>query len=246
MLNMRSGARAWGWCLPTIALVLSSTPFLQAEPVGSPSSILRKGKWAMGLGTSVVPTRAFEGDGEAFMYQIGHFRGYGLTDWLSVYGKIGGAYVEVDDPTIKKTNDSSTKNSFGTNVLSSVQVKAKLFEHKRLRWEWDGSLQYVDIRARHKEKNEGRWHEWQFATSVAKAIGPLKPYVGVKYATVDFTFRVREEGRLLRQGTYEEEGPVGFFFGSDWYLGQYEDIVINVEASSLNGTEVGIAISYTF
>ncbi|MBI3330860.1 MAG: hypothetical protein HYZ96_01960 [Candidatus Omnitrophica bacterium] len=229
-----------------LLLALGQAPPLYAEAVGSPASILKKGKWAMGLGGGVAPERSLKGNAEALVYQFGHFRGYGLTDWLSVYGKIGLAYIAVDDPSIVKVSDRNSTNDFDANVLSSVQLKGKLFEHKRTGWEWDGSIQYVDMRKRHKGKNEGRWHQYQFATSLAKPFGPLKPYVGVQYSIVDFTFRVREQGTVLRQGRYEEDSPVGFFVGTDWYVGRSEDVILNVETSYLDGAEVNVAIAYTF
>lgn len=229
-----------------LLLALGQAPPLHAEAVGSPASVLKKGKWAMGLGGGVTPERSLKGSAEARVYQAGHFRGYGLTDWLSLYGKIGLASIEVDDPAIVKTSDPSSKNDFGLNILSSLQLKGKLFEHKRTGWEWDGSIQYVDMRRRHKGKNEGRWHQWQFATSVAKPLGRLTPYAGVQYSIVDFTYRVRENGNLVRQDKYEEDSPVGAFFGTDWSFGQSEDVVLNVETSYHDGAEVNVGIAYLF
>lgn len=229
-----------------MACILCRPPELVAEPVGSPSSILKKGQWAMGLGGGAVLDRKMSGDAKALVYHGGHFRGYGLTDGLSLYGKLGLAYLEADDASIKKANSSSTTNSFGRNLLSSVQLKGRLWQNAKKTWEWDGSIQYVDIRARRKGKNEARWQEWQFATSVAKAIGRLKPYVGVKYSMVDMRFRVRENGSLLTQGTYDEDAPVGFFLGTDYYVGEQEDVIVNVETSYLDGAEVAVSIAYTF
>ena len=228
-----------------LLLALGQAPPLHAEAVGSPASILKKGKWVMGLGGGFLE-RNLKGDAKAKVSQGGHFRGYGLTDWLSVYGKIGLGYLSVDDPSIVKTGDVLTTNDFDSNVLSSVQVKGKLFEHKKTGVEWDGSVQYVDLRKRHKGENEGRWHQWQLATGVAKSLGRLKPYAGVQYSIVDFTYRVREQGALLRQGTYEEEGHTGFFFGTDYTFGRSEDVILNIETSYLDGAEVNVALAYTF
>lgn len=231
--------------LLALFVMLCHAPDLSAEAVGSPAGILKKGKWVMGLGGGFLE-RNLKGDAKAKVSQGGHFRGYGLTDWLSVYGKIGLAYLSVDDPSIVKASEVLTTNDFDFNVLSSVQLKGRLFEHKKTGWEWDGSLRYVDMRKRHEGKNEGRWHQWQFATSVAKPLGPLKPYAGVQYSIVDFTYRVREHGSLLRQGTYEEEGRKGIFFGTDYYFGRSEDVILNVESSYVDGAEVNVAIAYTF
>ena len=236
----------WGTCLAA-AIVCHPAPAVRAEAVGSPASILKKGKWVLGLASSFVPSRSMKGDAKATVYGGGHARGYGLTDWLSVYGKIGGAFIEVDDPSITKKGDNpSTKNSFGGNLLTSLQVKTRLFEHKRTGVEWDGSLQYVDMRAGHNGKNEGRWHEWQFATSLARAFGRIKPYLGAKFSVVDFAYKVREEGVLLRHDKYEEDHPLGFFVGTDVSLGQHEDVILNVETGYVDGADIAVSLAYLF
>jgi len=225
---------------------LGAPPALDAESVGSPASILKKRQWAMGAGGGALLARKMKGDADVAVYQLGHFRGYGLTDWLSIYGKIGGASIKVDDPSIKRPTDSSTTHRFGLNVLSSVQLKGRIWQNAKQDWEWDGSVQYVDIRKRHTNRNEGRWHDWQFATSVAKSFGKLKPYLGVKYSMVNFTFKVRDQGTLIQQGKYKEDGPVGLFFGTDCYLGEEEDVVVNVESAYLDGAEVTVSVAHTF
>src|SRR3989338_2963447 len=85
----------WVLWLPVMALGAGS-PVAFAEPIGSPASILKKGKWMMGLAVSASPERALDG-GDATVYAVGHSRGYGLTDWLSLYGKIGGASPQGDE-----------------------------------------------------------------------------------------------------------------------------------------------------
>ena len=219
---------------------------LWAEAVGSPASILKKGKWVMNASGGALLDRALDGQAKATLWHLGHARGYGLTDWLSVYGKLGIARLEIDDPTIIKVNDASSSNSFGTNVFASVQLKTRLWQHLPTGFEWDGSLQYVDVRARHKGKNEGRWHEWQFASSVAKPFGPLKPYLGAKLSLVNVHYRIRQNGVLLTDGHYHENNPLGVFVGSDLSLGSSEDIVLNVETAYQDGLETNMAIQYIF
>ena len=153
---------------------------LDAAPVGSPASLLKKGKWTFGVQASALPSRTLKGGPTATVYQANHFRGYGLTDWLSVYGLIGGTYLAVDDSSITIPNQSNTTHSFGGNVILGGQLKVKAWENRAKTWEWDGSVQYIDILGRHKDKNLERWHEWQLATGTAKSFGRFKPYVGVK------------------------------------------------------------------
>jgi hypothetical protein len=223
-----------------------ATPWVGAEAVGSPASILKKGQWAMSASGGAAPNRTLHGDAEVRLYQGGHARGYGLTDWLSVYGKIGLAHLEVDDPTIIKLNQSSSTNSFGFNLFTEAQIKARLWQHVPTGFEWDGSLQYIDIRAGHKDKNEGRWHEWQFASSVAKPFGRVKPYLGAKLNLLRMFYKVRQNGAVVQQGHYREDHPIGMFIGSDVSLGSSEDVVLNVETSYQDGLETNLALQYVF
>jgi hypothetical protein len=235
-----------GLTMVILACGLCRTSEVYGEAVGSPASILKKGQWVMGLGGGGFLDRGLRGGAETTGYQLGHFRGYGLTDRLSFYGKIGGAYLEVDDASIKKVNELSSTHRFGAAVLVSVGLKARIWENAKKDWEWDGNLQYVDIRARHRNKNDGRWHEWLFATSVAKSFGRVKPYVGVQYSLLDFEYIVRQNGNFLTQGSYQGKGRVGALLGTDVYFGQFEDVIVNVETSYLNGPEVNVAVMYTF
>ena len=236
----------WSLFIGTTIAVLACAAELRAEAVGSPASILKKGKWVMGLGGGSVSDRDFKGSAQVSLLQGGHYRGFGLTDWLSLYGKVGAAYIEVDDPSIHRTNTRETTNNFEANLLTSVQLKTRLFERKDWDVEWDGSLQYVDIRGRHRGDNEARWHEGQFATSLAKGLGRMKGYVGVKYDITHMVYRVREDGVLLRQDTYQEDSRVGFFAGTDLYFGRSEDVILNVETGYLDGADLAVSIAYLF
>jgi hypothetical protein len=243
---LRARGRGWSWAAALLAGALCRAAEVSAEPVGSPASILKKGKWLFGLVTGGFPVRELDGGADTAMFQVAHTRGYGLTDWLSIYGKLGVAYLELDDPLVVKEGGSTT-HRFGAHFISGGQVKVKFFESKRHRWEWDGSVQYTDVRRRHRgKKNEVRFHDWQFATGLAKSLGRFKPYAGVKYSIVDMTFRARQGGVLLKQGEHESEHSVGFFVGTDFSMGQYEDVVINVESGYVDGAEVVVSLAHNF
>ena len=108
--------------------MLCVPPVAWAEAVGSPAGVVKKGKWVMGASGGGTVARQFDNTGEATVYQAGHYRGYGLTDWLSLYGKLGVAYLQIDDPAIIKPNDSNSNNQFGANALVSVQTKARFWQ----------------------------------------------------------------------------------------------------------------------
>ena len=220
---------------------LSHVSASDAASVGSPAGVLRKGQWAMGLKAGGASRDVTKSDlqAKAELVEGGHFRGYGLTDWLSLYAGVGAAHLRV--------KESPVTDSFGTNVALNGQVKSRLWESKRFGVEWDASAQYLYIGAPHREgSNQPHWSEWQLASSVAKSIGPLKPYVGVKLSFLNFKFKVRKDNRITQQGTYKADGAMSPFFGFDFYAGQTESLIINVEGSFVNGEEVSVGVAYRF
>lgn len=229
-----------------VVMVLWGPYGVWAEEVGSPAGILKKGQWVMEAGGGAVLGRELKPSGsKTTMYQLGHRRGFGLTDWLSLYGKIGAAYLEVKDASIKRPSNPSSTIRFNGGMLVDVQLKSRLWRHVKTGLEWDGSLQYVYVRARHRGGNDGTWQEWVGSTSVAKSMGRLKPYLGVKYSLMSFKTKIRD-GSTLIQRTYKNDVPVGAFFGTDLYFGPSEDVILNVETSYLGGPELDMAIKYLF
>jgi len=212
-----------------------------AASVGSPAGVLRKGQWAMGLkaGGALRDVTKSDLHAKAELVEGGHFRGYGLTDWLSLYAGVGAAYLGV--------KNSPVTDSFGANVALNGQVKSRLWESKRFGVEWDASAQHLFIGAPHRKgNNQAQWTEWQLASSVAKSIGPFKPYVGAKLSFVNMKFKVRKDNRITQQGTYKADGMMSPFFGLDWYVGEAENLIINVEGSFVNDEEVTLGVAYRF
>ena len=227
--------------VPLLILCLFQAQAGEAASVGSPSSVLRKGQWVMGLKASGLSRDVTKSDLHAKAEFVGgsHFRGYGLTDWLSAYVGIGGAYFRV------KGNAAS--DSFGANLAIDGQLKSRLWESERYGVEWDASAQYLYLGAPHRKKNnQGHWSEWQLASSVAKSFGPLTPYVGAKFSFVDLAFKIRKDNRITQQGTYKQDNIVSPFIGLDWYVGAAESLIVNVEGSFVNGAEADLSVAYRF
>ena len=240
MMRVDRRHAVWMSSLLVMGLLLCGMPEAHADDSGSPSSILRKGEWAFGLDFAALVDRGlqFEGDVKGHIFKAGHYRGYGLTDWLSIYGRLGAGYLEVKD-------DVAT-NSFGAAFLFSTQLKARFWQNASKDMEWDGSIQYVHLRSRHRGDNEGEWNEGQFATSVAKAFGRVKPYVGIKLAVIDFDFTLRKNSEITKQGTYKHDGFVGPFIGTDVYFGRTEDVILTLESAYVDGADVNIALTHRF
>ena len=69
---------------------------------------------------------------------------------------------------------------------------------------------------------------------------------GAKFSIVDFAYKVRENGVLLRHDKYEEDHPLGWFVGTDVYLGQHEDVILNVETGYVDGADFAVSLAYLF
>ena len=233
-------ARRFVHVILAIVLFCSVVPCVLAEPVGSPASILKKKQWIFGLSGGGIFGRGMQGGSDINIYSIGHYRGYGLTDRISAYLKLGVGWMSAADAI------SNLDQSMGANVMASAQLKTRLWQDKRQKWEWDGSLQYTYIHARHRDNNEGLWKEWQGSTTVARTMGRFTPYLGMKVSLADLQYTYRKGGRITQQGKYKGENYVGPIFGTDIRIGQGEQVTFNVETAYVNGPELDLAVAYTF
>ena len=213
-----------------------------ADANGSPASILKKGQWVFGLGGGTMVERGLTGGPETTVNRIGHFRGYGLTDRISLYGTVGGGFIQVTDPSVPTT----VSDDFGLGLLLAAQAKARFWRHHDSGLEWDGSVKFSRIRARERSSNDGRWNEWDLSTSVAKPVGRWTPYAGVKMSFIDFAYHYRVHGTTVRSGKYEQDGHFGAFIGTDWSLSEQDDVFLNVETGFTDGAELHLALAYVF
>lgn len=245
MTPKAAGRVRWGLIL---AVSLCWAPGeLRADGVGSPAGILKKGQWSFGADGGTLLERDIEdgtNTGQATAIQVGHSRGYGLTDSLSAYVKIGAARLKVKDSSV--TISGSNEHSFGGALLISGQLRGRFWRQAERDVEWDGSVGLTHIRSRHDGKSQGDWNEWQFATSVAKGFGGFTPYAGLKLSFIDFDYTLRSDQEVVAAGTYAPDGVVGTFIGADFTMGPSENVVMNIEASYLDGAAVDLALTYTF
>ena len=75
---------------------------------------------------------------------------------------------------------------------------------------------------------------------------PKDPWPGSGFSWANLKFKVRKDNRITQQGTYKSDGTVSPFFGLDWYLGEAENLIINVEGSFVNDEEVSLSVAYRF
>lgn len=229
-----------------IALFLFSLAnVVQAAPVGSPASVLEKGQWDFAIEGGYISKRPMEASDdvnyEVSIYHGYHSRSYGLTERLIVTGKAGGtyAYLYDDDPTTR-----GEKTSLSGGLGLGLQLKGIIFRNEKSGFEWDAGGQFLYMRSHHKKSGKANadWYEWQFSTCVAKAIARFKPYLGLKFSTVDLD---HDDGEG-NTASYDEDGNVGPFVGTDIYLGVDRDIVVNLEAGFLLGNSYFCGIKYRF
>ncbi|NQT00277.1 MAG: hypothetical protein HQ595_04250 [Candidatus Omnitrophica bacterium] len=217
----------------------------QAAPVGSPASLLEKGQWDFSIEGGYLSERPMKSsDRSDYEVNIGHgyhSRSYGLTDRLVVIGKIGGSYSYLYD---KGTAGTETKTSLSGGLEMGIQLKGIIFENEDSGLEWDGSGQFLYMQSHHKRSGKANadWYEWQIASCLAKKFGRFKPYAGVKFSTVDLD---HDDGKG-NQTSYEEDGSIGPFIGTDFYFGRDRDLTINLEGTFLIGTEVFVGARYKF
>ena len=224
----------------SLGLLVASATY--AEPSGSPSRILEKGQWGMGIGGGGLWKRVMKGGAKVSVYEGSTTRGFGLMDRVSLYGKIGGAYVGNDDPSIP----TNVSNSFGTNLVLGGQMNANLWKTAKRSWEWDGSVGYLYMGAPHKRKgNQVNWSEWQFSTSIAKSLGNFKPYAGVKLSLPSISYQLRTD-KVTTHGRYQPKSIVGPLLGIDWSFGEDQTTVLNLEGSYIGGAEVNLTLTKKF
>ena len=226
---------AWG-----LGLLVARTAY--AEPSGSPSRILERGQWEMGLGGGGLWKRAMKGGAKVSVFEGSHTRGYGLTNHVSLYGKIGGAYVGNDDPSIP----TNVSNGFGANLILGGQLTANLWHTATGSWEWDGSVGYLYMGAPHKRSgNQVNWNEWQLTTSIAKSLGNVTPYVGIKLSALHIDYQLRTD-KITTHGRCLPKGIVGPLLGIDWSFGEEPATVLNLEGSYIGGAEIDLALTRRF
>ena len=213
-----------------------------AEPSGSPSRILEKGQWELGVGGGGLWKRAMKGGAKVSVFEGSHTRGYGLTNRVSLYGKIGGASVGNDDPSIP----TNVSNGFGANLVVGGQLHANLWKTATSGWEWNGSVGDLYMGAPHKRGgNQVNWNEWQLTTSVAKSLGNVTPYVGIKLSALHVDYQLRTD-KVTTHGSYRPKGIVGPLLGLDWAFGKDQITVLHLEGSYIGGAEIDLAVSKRF
>jgi len=228
-----------------LMMILFGISLAQAAPVGSPAGWLEKGQWDFGIEGGYFARRPMESSGNP-NYEVSishgyHSRSYGLAQCLMITGKIGGTYGYLYDETLPSTQ---SKTSLSGGMGGGLQLKGIVKESKEHGIIWAASGQFLYLRAHRKKSGKANtdWYEWQFSTCLAKEWERFKPYAGVKFSTVNLDYE-DESGSTT---SYDEDGNIGPFIGTDIYLSEDKDIAINLEGSFLLGDEFYGGVKYKF
>jgi len=228
-----------------LIVLVFSVSIAYAAQVGSPASMLKKGEWDFAIQGGGVFERPMKSSTSSnYHVDLGygyHSRSYGLTESLMITGKIGGGYGYLYDESVA---GAQSETSLGGGLLLGLQLKGTIWEYKEKGWEWDGSGQYLYLRSHHKRSNKANvdWYEWQLASCLIKDLKRFKPYAGVKFSMVDLD---HDDGQGTK-AAYEADDYLGLLLGTDIYFGEDQDVVVNLEAGFLTGTELFIGLKYRF
>ena len=228
-----------------LGLFIFRVSALEAAPVGSPAGLLKKGQWDFAVEGGYISRRPMEssgsGDYEASIIHGYHSRSYGLNERLMLTARAGGMYGYIYDQT---TSGQEVKTSLSGGLGLGLQLKGIIFKHGRSGFEWNGAAQYLYLRSHHKSSGKANadWYEWQLSSCLAKKLGAFKPYAGLKFSSVNLD---RDDGKGNKT-SYEEDGSISPFVGTDIYLGQDKALIINLEAGFAAGNDYYGGIKYRF
>jgi hypothetical protein len=219
-----------------------------ADSFGTLSSTLKKGQWMMsleGYGALDRDLKYSGGTVDAIYWGIYHGRGYGLTDRISIFGKVG--YHDLDvDPNPFKNKEESLKGG----MAGGLYLKGVIFKDPESLFEVGVGGGYLYCSAHHDNGPKYDWREWQIGGYASKEFGRFTPYVGLKYSDLDSKLKFKEkpgEGDV-RGGSIEVESDdkIGAFVGVNVFLSQDKDVYLNCEVNFISSLEIGAGLYYKF
>lgn len=174
----------------------------------------------------------------------------GLLDWTDVANPLN-----TGQGTFSGSGKSKTDNAFayglgmkGTYDLANgwlIGADAQYLRHQN-DYKFSGSATYTDptmvppsFSAPLSWKGKLTIQEWQVAPYVAKKMGNLVPYFGVRYS--DFRAEDKSEGEKEK---YKADDNFGVFLGTDYKLG--ENWKLNLEGRFVDETAMSVGATYRF
>ncbi|MBI4336151.1 MAG: hypothetical protein HY589_05795 [Candidatus Omnitrophica bacterium] len=197
----------------------------------------RRGQWYIGFeGNAVFEREMNKNLGEAETNQYFYNASYGLYDWLSFDGKLGAGDLEFDTRETGRLDYSS-------GFSGAYGLRFKIYDDEAGRLRAIFGFHHISAHPPGEKVNEVKytaiWDEWQISLLLAKGVGRLNPYFGVKASQV---FLIRRDSLQSDWSWNGAKDHFGVITGSNinllknWYL--------NLEARFIDETALSAALSY--
>lgn len=240
-----------------------------AGTIGDPRAV-GQGKVRAGLETEFILDRDLDFDGGSGLAAGQTFAGaeldgnhrsstvveYGLTDIVSVYAKLGaadfGAEAESRTGSAKTADldfESNTGLGWGLgaravkNLDNGIIVGATggYFASGHRAKVTDRNVNGTVSSTTYKDVSYG---EWQIAAYVAKEIGQLTPYAGIRWSDASFEIEDPSNGSFVGRAEFKSDENLGFVLGTRMDVN--ERISIGIEGSLNDESAIAIAADWKF
>ncbi|MCM8781909.1 MAG: hypothetical protein NC828_02520 [Candidatus Omnitrophica bacterium] len=207
-----------------------------AAPLYGPD-MPRRGQWYIGFETNLVSKRDMrKGLGEAETDQYFYNASYGLYDWFSFDGKLGGGDIEFDTKEAGHLDfDLGFAGAYGARFKIYNDEAEKIraifgFQHISVHppKEKVGSVEYRAI-----------WDEWQFSLLLSKAIRQFEPYLGIKASQLNIIRKDNFEDAWAWNGSRRHFGIVT---GSK--IDIFKNCYLDLEGRFIDETAFSAALSW--
>ena len=225
-----------------------------AESFGTLATTLKKGQWMLNLEGSGTINRDLKYEGGKVKSQSWgayHARGYGLTDRINVFAKIGYQDLNKIDPNPFITYQDDQVDNLKGGVSFGVSLKGLILKEPEnpLEVAIGGSFLYTTANFSNGPKRD--WREWQLGTYVSKQFfDRFGPYVGIKYADLNSTLKFKQKEDMGQEVggsmNVSSDKKIGIFVGANVYLNKDKDVYLNCEINFVSSLEFGAGIYYKF
>lgn len=164
---------------------------------------------------------------------------FGVSDWLSLDGKIGLGYV-----TQKGGNHLPTLE-YNTGFAGGYGFRIKAFDYSKLGLRIILGAQHISVhphdRSIDNDKYESFLDDWQISGLAAKDFKFLTVYTGIKGSDCEIVYKLNKQDKKRRFS----EQHIGLITGLELYLFDNKARV-NAEARFFDETAFSTSVSYLF
>jgi len=223
-----------------VVLVLLGSAFLGrdrvfAGAIGDPGATLMKGEWALGPEISGVGREISDRDGMRYdteSWRLSLKGSYGVTDWLEVFGRMGGATIKI----------RGTPFDSNLGIAAGAGLKGTFLDPPGhpLRYGLGGQFLYAQA---DDQGATAKWFEYDIWLGVSyKDSKNLNPYGGVVYSRVDGKLQDFHPKPALDE--FRSPTSAGIFFGIDWLLSKKTNLGIEARLFSENSGSLSLRVRF--